>query len=186
MSATQGSRVAALSALWYRGLPQAVALGRQRWAAMSPRERFAVGSAAVLVLAALLWLLAIKPAWRTLQTAPQRIVSLQQQLQTLQQDAQRIAALRSAPSAPAFSGDLQAAIVAWFKRVDPGAKVQAQVLPGEVTLSITALRPATLPALAQAARRDWSAQVDGADLERGQDGALSGTVHLSRQGSGGG
>ena len=111
---------------------------------------------------------------------------LQQQLQTLQQDGQQIAALRSAPSAPAFSGDLQAAIVAWFKRVDPGAKVQAQVLPGEVTLDLSALRPATLAALAQTARRDWSAQVDGADLKLGPDGALSGKVHLSRQGSGGG
>ncbi len=186
MSATQGSRMATLSGLWYRGLPQTVALGRQRWAAMSPRERVLIGSAAVLVLVALLWLLAIKPAWRTLQTAPQRIVTLQQQLQTLQQDGQQIAALRSAPSAPAFSGDLQAAIVAWFKRVDPGAKVQAQVLPGEVTLDLSALRPATLAALAQTARRDWSAQVDGADLKLGPDGALSGKVHLSRQGSGGG
>ena len=182
----QGGRVASLSALWYRGLPQTVAYSRQRWSQMSGRERVLIGSAAVLVVAALLWWLAIRPAWRTLQTAPQRIVSLQQQLQTLQRDAQSIAALRSAPSVPAFNGDLQAAIVAWFKRVDPGAKIQAQVLPGEVTLDLSALRPATLAALAQTARRDWSAQVDGADLKLGPDGALSGTVHLSRQGSGGG
>lgn len=181
-----GGRVASLSALWYRGLPQAVAYGRQRWSGMSARERVLIGSAVVLVAGALLWLLAIRPAWRTLQTAPQRIVSLQQQLQTLQQDGQKIAALRGAPNAAAFSGDLQAAITAWFKRVDPDAKVQAQVLPGEVTLQVASLRPATLPALAQAARRDWSAQIDGADLKRGADGKLSGTVHLSRQGTGGG
>jgi General secretion pathway, M protein. len=178
--------MATLSGLWYRGLPQTVALGRQRWAAMSPRERVLIGSAAVLVLVALLWLLAIKPAWHTLQTAPQRIVSLQQQVAN--PAAGRSADRRFAQCAfrPGFSGDLQAAIVAWFKRVDPGAKVQAQVLPGEVTLDLSALRPATLAALAQTARRDWSAQVDGADLKLGPDGALSGTVHLSRQGSGGG
>ncbi|MGA8009413.1 MAG: type II secretion system protein GspM [Thiomonas sp.] len=179
-------RVTSLSALWYRGLPQAVAFSRQRWATMSRRERVLTGSAAVVVLGALLWMLAIRPAWRTLQTAPQRIVSLQQQLQALQQDGQQIAVLRNAPTAPAFSGDLQPVILAWFKRVDPKATVEAQVLPGEVTLQITALRPASLAALGQTARRDWSAQVDGADLKRDQGGLLSGTVHLSRQGSGGG
>lgn len=179
-------RVASLAALWYRGLPQAVAFSRQRWTSMSPRERVLTAVAMVAVAGALLWMLAIRPAWRTLQTAPQRIVSLQQQLQTLQQDAQQIAALRNAPAAPAFSGDLQPTILAWFKRVDPKAKVEAQVLPGEVTLQLTALRPASLAALAQTARRDWSAQVDSADLKRGAEGLLSGTVHLSRQGSGGG
>lgn len=179
-------RVASLSALWYRGLPQAVAFSRQRWSSMSQRERVLTGTAIVAVAGALLWMLAIRPAWRTLQTAPQRIVSLQQQLQVLQQDGQQIAALRNVPAAPAFSGDLQPTLLAWFKRVDPKATVQAQVLPGEVTLQLGALRPATLAALAQTARRDWSAQVDGADLKRGQDGLLSGTVHLSRQGSGGG
>lgn len=182
----QGSRVASLSALWYRGLPQAVAFSRQRWSQMSGRERVLIGSAVLVVAAALLWLLAVRPAWRTLQAAPQRIVSLQQQLQTLQQDGQSIAALRNVPSVPAFNGDLQAAIAAWFKRVDPGATVQAQVLPGEVTLQLTSLRPATLAALAQTARRDWSAQIDAADLKRGAGGTLDGTVHLSRQGSGGG
>lgn len=180
------ARVASLSALWYRGLPQAVAYSRLRWASMSQRERVLTGAAVIVVAGALLWMLAIRPAWRTLQTAPQRIVSLQQQLQVLQQDGQQIAALRNAPAAPAFSGDLQPTIQAWFKRVDPKAKVEAQVLPGEVTLQLSALRPASLAALAQTARRDWSAQVDGADLKRGHDGLLSGMVHLSRQGSGGG
>jgi len=180
------ARVASLSALWYRGLPQAVAYSRQRWSSMTQRERVLTGAAVVVVAGALLWMLAIRPAWRTLQTAPQRIVSLQQQLQVLQQDGQQIAALRNAPAAPAFSGDLQATLLAWFKRVDPKAKVEAQVLPGEVTLQLAALRPASLVALAQTARRDWSAQVDSADLKRGADGLLSGTVHLSRQVSGGG
>lgn len=180
------ARVASLSALWHRGLPQAVAFSRQRWSSMSSRERALTGAAIVVVVGALLWMLAIRPAWRTLQTAPQRIISLQQQVQVLQQDAQQIAALRNAPAAPAFSGALQPTILGWFNRVDPKAKVQAQVLPGEVTLQLAALRPATLAALAQTARRDWSAQLDSADLQRGADGLLSGTVHLSRQGAGGG
>jgi len=179
-------RLTPLSALWSRGLPQAVAQGQRRWAALSSRERALVLLAALVVAAALVWSAAIRPAWRTLQTAPQRIVALQQQLQELQQDAQRLAALRNAPAAPAFDGDLQAAISGWFQRVDPQAKVQAQVLPGEVKLQVGAMRAATLVALAQAARRDWSARIDAADLTRGADGKLTGTVHLSRQGAGGG
>lgn len=152
---------------------------------MSRRERLLVGSATALVSGALLWLLAIGPAWRTLTAAPQRIVALQQQLQALQQQAQQIAELRSAPAVPPFSGDLQVAISAWFARVDAKSRVTAQVLPGEVTLRVSGLLPATLPALAQAARRDWSAQIDGADLRRGTDGLLSGTVHLTRLSAGG-
>ncbi|MGC9162078.1 MAG: type II secretion system protein GspM [Thiomonas sp.] len=179
-------RAESLSALWSRGLPQAVAAGRRRWAALSRREQWLTRMAAAVVTAALLWTVAIRPAWHTLQTAPQRINGLQQQLQVLQQQGQQLAALRNAPAAPAFDGDLQAAMRAWFARVDPNAKVQAQVLPGEATLQVAALRPATLVALAQTARRDWSAQVDSADLTRGADGLLSGTVHLSRQGAGGG
>lgn len=174
-----------IGALWHRGLPQAVVLGRRRWAGMSRRERTLVGVATPLALGALLWLLAVRPAWRTLDTAPERIVTLQQQLQSLQQEAQQIAALRNAPAVPAFTGDLQPAVAAWFARVDAACKVQAHVLPGEVTLRVAAMRPATLPALAQAARRDWSAQIDAADLERGPDGLLSGTVHLARQAVGG-
>lgn len=174
-----------IGSLWQRGLPQAVASGRARWVRMSRRERLLVGSATALVFGALLWLLAIGPAWRTLTAAPQRIVALQQQLQALQQQAQQIAELRSAPAVPPFSGDLQAAISAWFARVDAKSRVTAQVLPGEVTLRVSGLLPATLPALAQAARRDWSAQIDGADLRRGTDGLLSGTVHLTRLSAGG-
>lgn len=179
-------RMTSLSAVWSRGLPQAAALGQRRWAALSPRERALVVLAAVVVAVALVWSAAIRPAWRTLQTAPQRIAALQQQLQALQQDAQRLAALRNAPAAPVFTGDLQAAMTAWFQRVDPQAKVQAQVLPGEVTLQVGAMRATTLVALAQAARRDWSARIDAADLTRGADGMLTGTVHLSRQAAGGG
>ncbi len=174
-----------IGSLWQRGLPQAVAAGRARWARLSRRERLLVGAAAALVLGALLWLLAVRPAWRTLGTAPQRIVVLQQRLQALQQQAQQIAALQGAPAVPPFSGDLQRAITAWFARIDAKAAVTAQVLPGEVTLHVSALRPAVLPALAQAARRDWSAQIDGAELRRGADGLLSGTVHLTRQSAGG-
>ena len=179
------SPTSGIGALWQRGLPQALALGRQRWGRMSQRERTLVGVAALLALGALLWLLAIRPAWRTLNTAPERIVTLQQQLQSLQQEAQQIAALRTAPAVPAFTGALQPTMTAWFARVDAASKVQAQVSPGEVTLQVAAMRPATLPALAQAARRDWSAQVDAADLKHGADGLLSGTVHLTRQAAGG-
>lgn len=179
-------RVASLSALWYRGLPQTVAASRRRWAALSPRERVLVATAAAVVLAAVLWVLAVRPAWHTLHTAPPRIASLQQQVQVLQQQAQQLAALRTAPAVPAFSGDLQAALLDWFRRVDPKARVQVQVLPGEVTLQLAALRPATLVALVQAARRDWSAQVDAAELRRGASGLLDGTVHLSRLGAEGG
>lgn len=171
-------------ALWHRGLPQASAALAQRWARLSARERRLVVVAAVTVAVAVLWLALIRPAWRTLQTAPAQIVELQQTLQGVQRIGQQITALRNAPPVAPFHGDLQAAITAWFEREDAAAKVQAQVLPGEATLTVQGLRPAVLVALVQAARRDWSAQVDAADLQRGPDGLLRGSVHLLRHGGG--
>lgn len=75
--------------------------GRDRWAALAARERLLIGAAALLVGATLLWLLAIQPAWRTLQTAPVELARLDAQWQTMQRQAAEAAALRATPALPA-------------------------------------------------------------------------------------
>lgn len=171
-------------ALWNQGLSQGLTVLRRRWATLSLRERWLVGTAALVVAAAVLWLVFIRPAWRTLHTAPAEIVTLQQTLQRIQQQAQQITALRNAPAVTPFQGNLQEAIGGWFGREDSAAQVQAQVLPGEATLTVSHLQPAVLAALPQAARRDWSAHVDAVELKRGADNLLSGTIHLVRHAGG--
>ncbi len=58
-----------------------------RFKALSARERIAVLAAGALLALALLWLLAIGPAWRTVSEAPARIEALDAQLQQMRQQA---------------------------------------------------------------------------------------------------
>ena len=54
-----------------------------RWAALQPREKTLVLASAVLVLAALLWWLALAPAFKTLRSAPQQHQALDAQLEQM-------------------------------------------------------------------------------------------------------
>lgn len=61
---------------------------RHSWGRMQPRERRLVALALAVVALALLWTLAVGPAWRTLRQAPAQMAELQAQLQHMQ-DLQR-------------------------------------------------------------------------------------------------
>lgn len=67
------------------------------WRTRTPRERQAVQVAAALLGAALLWLLLVVPAWRTLQRAGAERAQLDAQLAEMQALAQEAAQLRAAP-----------------------------------------------------------------------------------------
>jgi general secretion pathway protein M len=69
-----------------------------RWKALAPRERQLVSIAAALVGAALLWWVAIAPAWRSVQAAPPKLDQLDAQLQTMQRLAGEVQRLRAAPA----------------------------------------------------------------------------------------
>lgn len=86
-------------------------VANERWGALAARERLLIGGAALLVGVALLWLLAIRPAWRTLQSAPADLARLETQWQTMQGQAAEAAALRATPALPAAAAGqaLQAA-----------------------------------------------------------------------------
>jgi len=67
-----------------------------RWAALPARERRLLAIAAAALLALLLWLVAIQPAWRTLRTAPAQLVVLEGQWQDMQRLAAEARELRGA------------------------------------------------------------------------------------------
>lgn len=73
---------------------------RARWAAMAPRERLAVGLMGALIALALLYLVAIRPAWQVVRDAPTRIASLDAQLQHMQRLAVDSKELRGTPRMP--------------------------------------------------------------------------------------
>ncbi len=169
-----------------RKLPGVAAAWRARWSAMSARERRLVLIAAAVVALTVLWLALLRPALRTLATAPGEIAQLQATLRTAQTQAQDLAALAAAPAVVGKASDLRQAVNDWMQEHDPQAHVQITVLPGSVTLDVKGMKPQTVLELAQAARRDWGATLAQAHLVRGADGLMAGRMLLSEQQSVGG
>jgi general secretion pathway protein M len=125
-----------------------------RWKALAPRERQLVLVAAALVGAALLWWIAIAPAWRTVQAAPAKLDQLDAQLQTMQRLAGEVQSLRAAPAVgPAQS---QAALKAASDGLGSAGRL---VLAGDrATLTFVNANGAQV--------RDWLAEVRSAARAR--------------------
>lgn len=118
-----------------------------RWRATSPREQRLLLGAAVLVLGALLWWVALAPALATLKIAEsrQRVLDVQwQQMQALQAQAQALQA--QPPLAPSVARGL---LEASLKTL--GGTAQMSVAGERVTVT---LKATSADALAQ-----WLAQV---------------------------
>ena len=121
-----------------------------RWQAyaqrLAPRERSALQLAAWLLGLLLVWSVAIAPAWRVLQSAPERQARLEPQLNTMRALAAEARALQQAEStqAPAWPERLRA-LEASSQRL---LKDQAQLAPSGEQVTVT-LRDAAPEALAQ-------------------------------------
>lgn len=119
----------------------------QAWlATRAPRERLALQSAVWLLLATLLWSLAIAPAWRVLQAAPARQAALVPQLHQMRAMATEAKTLQQSESArpPGWSERLRT-LESTTQRL---LKDQAQLNPAGEQVTVT-LRNATPTALAQ-------------------------------------
>ncbi len=81
-----------MSAVPNAGLLDALAL---RWGALASRERALVGGAAALIVAALLWGIAISPALTGLRQASQAAPQLEAQLQLMRAQASQAASLKA-------------------------------------------------------------------------------------------
>jgi general secretion pathway protein M len=166
---------ATLTARW----TAAAAPLRARWLALGARERQLLRTAAWLVGAALLWFVAIAPAWRSVSTAPARLDQLDVQLQQMQRMAGEARALRATPAVGAVQA--QAAVKAASESLGGVARVQ---LTGDrATVTFTNASGAQL--------REWLHEVRGAgrarpveaSLTRGAQG-YSGSVVLALPGGG--
>jgi general secretion pathway protein M len=144
------------------------------WRGLGARERRAVVLAGMLLAAALLWLLALAPALRTLARVPAQIDAAEVQLQAMQRLAAEARELRSAtPVTPEQAG---AALRAATERLGEPARLALQ---GERAVL-------TVNGVGGSALRDWLAEArSGArarpvevSLTRGANG-LSGTLVLA-------
>jgi len=132
-----------------------------RWKALAPRERRLVQIAAALIGAALLWWVAVAPAWRSVQAAPAKLDQLDAQLQAMQRLAGEVQTLRAAPAVG--SAQSQAAL-----------KAASDGLAGAGRLVIAGDRATMTFVNANGAQvRDWLAEVRSAARARTLEANLS-------------
>ena len=65
------------------------------WRGRSLRERQALGAGAIALIAVLIWLTLVQPAWRTLREAPAQLDDIDRQLQQMRLTANEVTALAS-------------------------------------------------------------------------------------------
>lgn len=113
---------------------------RARWAALAPREQRGLAVAAVVVALAVAWGVLVRPALRTLSTAPAQLAAAQQQLEAMQALQARAQKLQAQPAlSPQDSlRALQAAAAA----LAPPAKLELQ--GDQATLQLQGVEPAAL------------------------------------------
>lgn len=153
-----------------------LSLLRERWRALAGRERRLVLSGLALLLAALLWWLALAPALATLRTADQQRRVLDAQLQQMLRLQMQAKALHAQP--PLAPDEVRRLLEA-STRQQFGASAQLSVLGERVTLT---LKGASADALAQ-----WLSQVRvnaravpaEARLQRSAAGSWDGTLVLN-------
>ncbi len=144
---------------------------KARWAAFAPRERRLIVTAAVLVVVFLVWVIALRPAWRTLAAAPAQLDALDGQLQAMQRMAAEAKDLRAAP--PVNAGQSQAALKAASDRL--GAKARLTLQGDRATLTLNGVGTAQLSAWLAEVRSGARARPVEANLSRAASG-YNGTI----------
>ena len=148
------------------------------WSALGQRDRRLLGGTALLLGLALLWMLAVQPALRTLARAPSEIDKLDTQWQSMQALAAEAQQLRAMP--PVTPEQAAQALEAATARLGEQGKLALQ---GERAVL-------TLKDASSAGLRDWLAEVRAgararpieANLTRSAQG-FSGTLVLSLGGA---
>jgi general secretion pathway protein M len=152
---------------------------RARWLAMAPRERRMVAIAGGLVLLAILWLLLLQPAWRTVREAPPKLDQLDAQLQQMQRLAAEGRELRNA--APVPVAQAAEALKAATDRLGERARLSVQ---GErAVLTVTGLNGEQLRGWLAEARAGARARPVEAQLNRTPQG-YNGTLVVTLGGGG--
>jgi general secretion pathway protein M len=142
------------------------------WAGLAARERRLVAMAGAVLAFGLLWMLAVQPAWRTLQRAPAEIDRLELELQAMQRLAAEAGALRAA--APVTPDQAQAALQAATARLGEQGKLSVQG-GGRAVLTLTNAGSTALRDWLAEARAGARAKPLEASLSRSAQG-YSGTV----------
>lgn len=150
----------------------------QRWQLLPARERWAIATAAAVIVLALSWWIALAPAWRTLQAAPAQLESLEREWQDMQRLAAEVRALRALP--PLAPAQAQAALAAAVQRMDDTLKLSLQ--GDRAVVDVVDLPGDALVEWLAEARQAARTQVVEAQLSRTPQGGYRGRVVLALAG----
>ena len=147
---------------------------RQRWLALSGRDRRLATLALAVLGAFLVWTLTLQPAWRILRDAPAQRHALDLQLQEMRALASETQQLRSAPALG--SDQSSAALRAASERLGPKARLSLQ--GDRAVLTLNGVSSAQLREWLDEARAGARARPVEAQLSRGAQG-FTGSIVLS-------
>lgn len=134
-----------------------------RWQGLDPREKTLVSAALAVVVAALLWWVAVAPALNVLKTAQTQRIALDAQLQQMQNLQAQAKALQALPKIK--SGDAARALEALVKQ-RLGATAQMSLAGSQATLTLTNVRADALAQFLGQARAQANALPSQARLRR--------------------
>lgn len=138
----------------------------QRWNAFAPRERVMVGAMAAALAFLVLWLLAVRPAWRTLSEAPAKRAQADAQLFEMQGLAAEAKQLRALP--PLSPSSAEQALKSATERLGAKGKVVTQA--DRATLTLTGATGEDIRQWLAEARSGARARPVEANLTRSGDG----------------
>lgn len=151
----------------------------QRWNALNPRERQLVALMLAALAVLLLWLVAVRPAWRTWREVPAQAEALEAdwlQMQRLATEARQLQG-----QAPVSTEQATAALKAATARL--GAQGELSVLGDRATLTLRNASPEQLRSWLAEARQGARVRPAELQLQRDAGGHLQGRLVVSLPGT---
>jgi len=139
---------------------------RELWRSRAPRERLILGSLLILLAVAVVWLIAVQPALRTLREAPAQLDRLDAQLQQMQRMAAESKTLRN--PIRISPGQAATSLKAATDRLGDGARITIQ--GDRATLVVTGVSGPALRAWLAEARTAAHARAVEVQLLRNPQG----------------
>lgn len=147
---------------------------RAKWQTLAPRERQLLSVMAWAIGVTVMFLVAVKPAWKTLQQTPAQLREVQAVLDVMRKQAEEVKAMRSQPPVPPVQA--QAALQSATDRLGDGARLRLQ--SDRAVLSLDKVEGAALASWLAEVRSSARVRPLEANLSQVEGGAYSGTVTL--------
>jgi general secretion pathway protein M len=145
---------------------------KAKWQALQPRERQMLTGMGWALGLVLIFMVGVRPAWRTLQTAPEQIKAVDTVLDDMRRQADEVKAMRALPPVP--PAQAQAALQSATDRLGEGAHLRVQTDRAVVTL--TKVSGAQLAQWMAEVRSSARVRPTEANLTQVTSGIYSGTV----------